>query len=96
MNNIINTDILDNNYFNLKYNNILNNTNRYHDKIITLPLFKISKNLYHFIINIYKNISNHNLYLQILYVNDRIFYFGLLIIFIALFIQILIDFFNYL
>ena len=95
MNNILNIDILDKYFFNLKYNNILNNTNRYHDKIITLSFYNISYNFYNYIINIYKNILNKNIVYQILYKNDRIFYFGILLIFISLLIQIFINFFNF-
>ena len=95
MTNIVNIDILDKYFFNLKYNNILDNNNRYHDKIITLSFHNISYNFYNYIINIYKNILNKNIVLQILYKNDRIFYFGILSIIISLLIQILIYFSNY-
>jgi len=95
MNNIVNIDILDRYFFNLKYNNILDNNNRYHDKIITLSFYNISSNFYNYIINIYKNILNKNIVLQILYKNDRIFYFGILSIIISLLIQIFIYFSNY-
>jgi hypothetical protein len=90
MNNIVNKEILNKHFFNLKYNNILDNNNRYHDKIISLSFYNISYNFYNYIINIYNNIVNKNIVIQIFYKNDRIFYFGLLLILISILIQLLV------
>ena len=32
-------------FFNLKFNNVKNNKNRYHDKLIEIPLTQICKNI---------------------------------------------------
>ena len=36
---------INNAFFNLKFNNIKNNKNRYHDKLIDMPLTEICKNI---------------------------------------------------
>ena len=89
MNRIINNDILEKFFFNLKKKNIFENNNYYNDKIINLSISNITINLCNYAIFLLKNKKNYkniDLYSK----NDRIFYFGLLLIIISLIIDILI------
>ena len=74
-------------FFNLKFNNVKNNKNRYHDKLIEIPLTQICKNIKKYIFFLKNNISNKNY--NILISNDNIFYTGILIIFLGIIIEII-------
>ena len=80
-------DYINDTFFNLKFNNVKNNKNRYHDKIIDISITKVCKNIKKYT-KFLKNNFNKNNY-NILISNDNIFYTGLLIILFG----ILLDFF---
>lgn len=82
--------IFKNIYFNLKYQNILKNSNRYHDKLINMKLNNIIKNIYFFLNNIFDKYKNNNLKIILFTKNDRIFYTGLVILIIGIFINLII------
>lgn len=73
-------------FFNLKFNNVKNNKNRYHDKLIEIPITQICKNIKKYIFFLKNNLNNNNY--EILVQNDNIFYTGILIIFIGIIIEI--------
>lgn len=87
MEKIINYNILENEFNNLKKNKINNNYNYYNNKILDLSLLKIVTNLLNYNINLLNNLNiiNRKYLLQ----NDRILYFGLSIILLSTIINII-------
>lgn len=83
---IVNT-ILQNKFYLLKYYNVINNSNYYHQKISNLSIINLFINFKNYIFNLIKNKNSLNKY-QIYLGNDKSFYFGLTILVISLLIDI--------
>ena len=70
-----------------KLKNIKNNINNYNDKIIDKSIFYICNNILLYI-NLLKNqILNNNFNINTLILNDNVFYTGIIILFIAYFLE---------
>lgn len=81
---------LKNIFFNIKYQNILKNSDRYHDKLINTKLKYILNNIYLFLNNIYNKYNNNNIEIKLFIKNDRIFYTGLVILILGIIFNLII------